>query len=98
MSFTGFDMYRFEGKRIAELWQSYDGLELLEQLGLLSLDGLRHVPELVRSQFAPWARARISLRRGFDLAERDARCSGRPRRAERGERTRGAIDTNPGPP
>lgn len=55
VSLSGFDMYRFEGKQIAELWQSFDGLELLQQLGLLSLDGLRHVPELIRSRFAPSA-------------------------------------------
>ncbi|MFB6172681.1 MAG: ester cyclase [Haloarculaceae archaeon] len=52
---SGFDMYRFEGGQIAELWQRYDSFDLLGQLGLLSLDGLRHVPELVRSRFAPSA-------------------------------------------
>lgn len=55
VSISGFDMYRFEGKQIAELWQCYDGLELLGQLGLLSLDGLRHVPGLVRSRFSSLA-------------------------------------------
>lgn len=53
VSISGFDMYRFEGKRITELWQSYDGLALLGQLGLLSLGGLRRLPELIRSRSVP---------------------------------------------
>lgn len=52
---SGFDMYRFDGKRIVELWQSYDSLDMLQQLGLLSVEGLRQLPQLVRSRFAPSA-------------------------------------------
>jgi predicted ester cyclase len=53
VSVDGVDIYRFDGKRISEVRGHFDRLELFAQLGMLSAEGLRHVPELVRSRLAP---------------------------------------------